>query len=437
MKNSVTVREYARLTTVPVAQTLVQATVTTSAFDWLCAQNGRLATGGAALVQVEGRQWLRLDNYVGVVETPCGTRIEILPKHIDEGEGALQSSRQLLVRMVTSALDLPTREMGPTFLYAFEGPLNEWVISHFLGALDRLVKRGLRFEYQRLEEERRFLRGRLNLVKQVRQPPGREHYFQIQHDVFEPNRPENRLLRAAVELVCQVTRDSVNWRLGRELANFMAVIPPSRDIEGDFRAWRHDRLMTHYRPVKPWCELILNRQNPLTVLGKWHGISLLFPMEKLFEGYVAGCLRQHLVSGATLQTQVKSQHLCRHQSQLWFQLRPDIMICQGDRRWILDAKWKVLDGTKNNGTEKYGLSQADFYQLYAYGERYLGGVGDLFLIYPKNQTFTAMLPVFNFSDRLRLWVVPFDLDNEQLLNDQVFLPLARNGSYPASLQSAA
>jgi 5-methylcytosine-specific restriction enzyme subunit McrC len=30
---------------------------------------------------------------------------------------------------------------------------------------------------------------------------------------------------------------------------------------------------------------------------------------------------------------------------------------------------------KNNGTDKYGLSQADFYQMFAYGHKYLKGGG--------------------------------------------------------------
>ena len=43
---------------------------------------------------------------------------------------------------------------------------------------------------------------------------------------------------------------------------------------------------------------------------------------------------------------------------------------------MLDTKWKRIDQSLNNAREKFGLSQADFYQLLAYGERYMGGVGD-------------------------------------------------------------
>lgn len=84
---------------------------------------------------------------------------------------------------------------------------------------------------------------------------------------------------------------------------------------------------------------------------------------------------------------------------------------------MLDTKWKLLDALKANGSEKYGLSQADFYQLHAYGQSYLDGQGDVVLIYPKTATFDQPLPVFEFPkiDGLRLWVLPFCLRSRRLL----------------------
>jgi len=62
-----------------------------------------------------------------------------------------------------------------------------------------------------------------------------------------------------------------------------------------------------------------------------------------------------------------------------------------------------------------GLSQNDFYQLFAYGQEYLNGTGDLVLIYPRTAKFSEPLPVFHFSDDLCLWVLQFDLNEGMLL----------------------
>ena len=416
--HTITVREHARITTGPNTEVsgLDQATVSNDAFEWLCKESERLRKTGAGLVQLEGRRWLRMDNYVGVIEAPDGTRIEILPKTFNEGDDATQA-RCVLQRMLKSCLHLEPRTSAPTDLRVFDGPLTEWVAQQFLTALDALVKRGLRFEYHAIEEERRFLRGRLLVGQQLRQAPGRAHYFQVEHEVFDADRAENRLVHSALDKVCKQAREAGNKRLAYELAHQLFEVPLSRNFAKDFAHWRSDRLTAHYQPIRPWCSLILNEQNPLTILGDWTGSSLLFPMEKVFESYVEACLRRTLHPGQTLKPQAASQYLATHKEQSWFQLRPDFLLLEGGSTTVLDAKWKRLDASKSSAEDKYGLSQADFYQLYAYGQKYLAGSGQLVLIYPRTATFRKPLPPFFFTKQLRLDVLPIDLESGLVVGD--------------------
>jgi 5-methylcytosine-specific restriction enzyme subunit McrC len=151
----------------------------------------------------------------------------------------------------------------------------------------------------------------------------------------------------------------------------------------------------------------------LAMRGKTHGISLLFPMEKLFERYVEVKLRQELPTSYTLTGQAKSEFLCTHQDKKLFQLRPDLVVQRYQKTvMVLDTKWKLLSAADREN--KYGLSQGDFYQMFAYGHRYLFGEGDLILIYPKTENFSETLPPFGFSEKLRLWVTPFDLEDGRM-----------------------
>jgi 5-methylcytosine-specific restriction enzyme subunit McrC len=409
--NTITVREHARLTVGPVsAGSLDVASVPASAFEWLCAESVR-HRGSAPLVQIGGRRWLRLDNYVGVLETPCGTRIEILPKHT-HGLTTVVAARRVLVRMLREALDLPVRESAPSALETFDAPVSEWIIQCFLQELNALARRGLRFDYRLVEEEARFLRGRLLVARQVRQPPPRRHLFQVEHHVYDPNRPENRLIAAALAKASWATRDPGNWRLAHELGHQLADIQPSHDVAGDFRRWSSDRLMQHYRAIRTWCELILDDRNPLSSLGQWTGLSLLFPMEKVFERYVERTLRRSLPHSARLRTQAAGQSLCRHDGRSVFQLRPDFLIEYQGSTWVVDAKWKLLDAS--DAANHYGLSQADFYQMFAYAHRYRSGAGELALVYPACETFDAPLRPFDYGAGHILHVLPLDLDSGHL-----------------------
>lgn len=405
----VSVREHARLTTGPLSETnLDQATISPAAFDWLCHEAQRYRDGDAALVQVDNRHWLRVDNFVGVVEAPDGTRIEILPKHTDS-LASVDSARAILYRMLSASLDLPPKVAGPTSLRTFKAPASEWIIQQFLAELDALVRKGLRFDYHAVEEELRFLRGRLRVAQQVRQPAGRQHLFQVEHQVFDVNRAENRLICTALDKVAGVTRDAENWRLAHQLARQLETVERSVDVTGDFRRWSGDRLMRHYSTIRTWCELILGDRTPLAAVGQWHGNSLLFPMEKVFERFVERCLRKHLPQGAKLRVQPRSEYLCRTSTgKMMFQLKPDFIVQYGGENWVVDAKWKRLDSA--NVEKKYEIVEGDFYQLFAYGKRYLGGHGRMALVYPRTSRFREPLETFFFDDRLSLYVIPLDLE---------------------------
>ena len=78
----------------------------------------------------------------------------------------------------------------------------------------------------------------------------------------------------------------------------------------------------------------------------------------------------------------------------------------------MDTKWKLIDQSKSSGSDKFGLSQSDFYQMLGYGYKYLNNEGLLILIYPRTESFQAPLEHYFSYDpehKLRLKVVPFDV----------------------------
>lgn len=417
---TITVREYARLTTASCTPSLDCHQVSASAFVWLCELQGRLSKGGVSLLEIHGQTWLRLDSLVGVVQTPCGTTLEILPKTFSDADD-VQSSRKLLRKMVAALLDLPGKDASTAALERFNVPLTEWVMAQFLQQLQQLVQQGLRSDYVRLEEELPFLRGQLNTTAQMRQPAVRAHLFHVRHDVFSPDQAANRLLRLALDKVRNATAQPNTWRLANELSHRLSDIPASRQPAQDWRAWGVGRLMARYQSIKPWCELVLGEHMPLALKGRAMGLSLLFPMEKLFETYVTRSLRRQMASGYVLKAQPRQYALTKHQAQgegkaqAMFQLEPDLLVrtADGVAVTVLDCKWKRVDATLRS--EKYGIQQSDMYQMLAYGCTYLKGSGDMYLVYPLWRGFQQGLPMFELPQALRLHVLPFDVDNDALL----------------------
>ncbi|MGG2096834.1 McrC family protein [Acinetobacter haemolyticus] len=414
-----TVREYAFISVAYSGcpdSNLEHAYISEKAFEHLCELSASFSKHGTKVFELAGRRKLKLDQHVGVIETPCGTRIEILPKHVDvctgDEQSVIQQERRLLQKMLGVSLHLPYREAGKADLKKFRQPLHEWIITQFLAAFEQLVQRGLRFDYNRVQEEQKFLHGQLQHAKHMRQSPARKHIFPIEHDIYEVNRPENRLIKTALEVVCKKTRSSKNWKLAQELRLMTGEIPKSQNIAQDFKQWQSGRLLALYADIKPWTELILSEYMPVSTQGGWRGMSLLFPMERLFEHYVAYHLRRNLKDWK-VKTQASSQHMCTHENRQIFKLKPDIYIEKQNKKIVLDTKWKLID--QNNLSGRYGLKDSDIQQMFAYSHHYLQHSSDVILIYPyRKDKFYKPLPHFEFNathNRAFLKVIPFNLDN--------------------------
>lgn len=414
--NDVTVREFALLINGGNNHSIDCHSIPKSAFEWLLANGVSKSEGQRELVKVKRHGTsvaLQVINFVGVLETPCKTRIEILPKTSTDTCDPV-SARKILLKMLARVEKLKLEEFQQSQLQLLKQPLYELLITHFLTAVSKLVRQGIRNEYQRIERESPYLKGQLQVAKQLRQRPGRQHHFHVAHDIYNANRAENRLLHSSLKQVLKWSTSSANQRLTCELLCVFNEIELSTNHVLDFRLWKDDRGLAHYRPLKPWCELILSYQSPVAMVGKHNGLSFLFPMEQLFERYVAKQLQRQLPPEFKLKQQASSHCLTHHNGNDWFRLKPDIVIYDKSRIvTVMDTKWKLLDASLNTTKDKYNLNQADMYQLYAYGEKYLNGQGDLYLIYPKHVGFTEALALFEFKPELTLYVVPYDLETDQ------------------------
>ena len=363
-----------------------------------------------------GAEVLQVQNYAGVILTPDGSQIEVLPKIAkSDSEAARTNARKALLNMLTALRGFNHIQSNSANVGKANTPLLEVFISQFLHSVNELVKRGLKSEYVRQQDNLFFLKGKLLVGEQLKRNLVNKHKFYVEHDEYLLDRPANRLLRTALLKVAKMTKSSHSQKLIRELSFVFHDVPSSRDIQADFSKVKLDRGMNYYKSPLKWAELILNRFSPLTLKGQNSAMSLLFPMEQVFESYVALQLNRSLPGHMKLNAQAKSKYLVTHGRSRYFNLKPDIEIQEnGATTVILDTKWKLLDETLNNGTDKYGLSQSDFYQMFAYGQKYMGGKGKLILIYPKHDGFTKSIEhSFDFDEELKLWVVPFDVKNNK------------------------
>ena len=152
---------------------------------------------------------------------------------------------------------------------------------------------------------------------------------------------------------------------------------------------------------------------PVSTQGDWRGMSLLFPMEKLFEHYVAHFLKK-TQNEWEIHTQHSTEHMCLQGSKSMFRLRPDIFMkrisSEGEALKVVDTKWKLLDSNDSSG--RYGLKDTDIQQMFAYSAFYLNHMHEVLMIYPaRGDVFNQPLQDFHFKyGASTLRILPFDLN---------------------------
>lgn len=345
---------------------------------------------------------LKVQNFVGVITTPCGTQIEIVPK-IDEDIKRADKSRETLIKMLKVVHNLPLLQTTKAELQLKNTPLLDILISWFLKEVDKILKKGLRQDYILTQNQAKFLKGSLQTHKQLNEPPHKQHLFHIKYNVFSSNRAENRLIHSALRQVLRWSKDNYNQILIKHFLALFDEVELSTNYKTDFDNWSSARDMQYYQNVLPWLKLILNQQSPFILKDNNKGISFLIPMEKLFEKFVAKMLAKDLPKNYTLKEQISSKYLAEKPQA--FLLKPDIGIYKkGKLKYILDTKWKLID--ENTIDNKKEISQGDVYQLYAYGKKYT--VEKVILIYPKWSKFNSSFN-FKIDDKLELKICCFEL----------------------------
>lgn len=345
-----------------------------------------LAGRGGDGVLEHGRRALKTRGVVGVISAQ-GCALEILPK-IDipgvDGAEATGSIRRRLVHMLAVALDLKIDAGQVTALDWQRETLLEILIRLFSEKLVDAVRQGTPRRYVDHADDLPTLRGRLNVARQFTALAVEPWRLACRFDALTPDIALNRIMKAAVTRLSRIARTTDNQRRLRELAFAYADIA---DVPVAALRWTEvtlDRTNSRWRELLNLARLLLGDRFQTTSAGGSNGFSLLFEMSALFEEYVARILRRAL---ADTDLRVVSQGgrlycLETEDRRQVFQTRPDILIKRGDAvLQVIDTKWKRIAARIDD--PKRGVSQADVYQMMAYGQLYQ--CCQLTLLYPHHR----------------------------------------------------
>lgn len=342
-------------------------------------------------------------NYVGLITMTDGTVIEILPK-IAGGDISDGDTKGIFLEMLKTLKDVTFKDFNVSNLHTDRLSLLEIFIKMFLDEVSILTKQGLKAAYTPVEANERFYKGKLLASQNIKHNLISHDRFFVRYDDFSINRPENRLIKSTLRFLLKQTTDSRNRQNTVRLLTFFEGVDYSVSCEADFSKCIGDRSMSHYDKTLSWCRVFLQGNSFTSFRGSEIALALLFPMEKVFESFVAAKFRRHLGDGVSLRTQDSRYSLFDSPTRA-FALRPDIVLEFSGHTVVLDTKWKLLsDNTRNSG-----ISQSDMYQMYAYSKKY--DADGIVLLYPHSDNVSRSEFRYESDDNVNVDISFIDLRN--------------------------
>jgi len=368
---------------------------------------------GTAILRDHFRH-LTAGQMVGVIAAP-GCSLEIFPK-IDRLDTAsdegLHTVRERVVRMLDVALGLDIGDGAASAMARQAEGLLDILIRLFADKLLTEARRGLPRAYLQHEDDFPALRGRLNVVRQFTAHAVRPDRLACRFDALSSDIPLLQIMKACVLALRRHARAAETVRKLDELRFVLADIADVSVAALPWQAVRIDRTNRRWEALFGLARLFLKRDWQATHHdpSAGQGITLLFPMNDLFEAYIAVLMRRSLRPvGLSVETQ-GGRLFClieeRDQGRRRFQTRPDIIVRDSQSNAavaIVDTKWKRLSPAIEDA--KHGVSQTDVYQMMAYGRLY--ACPDLVLLYPHHtglgpESLATNYLIHGSSDRLHL-----------------------------------
>tara|TARA_Y100000590_G_C15662168_1_gene993105 strand:- start:404 stop:1690 length:1287 start_codon:yes stop_codon:yes gene_type:complete len=398
-----TIREYEYLTIASKSDN--QQSITQQQADILRKVDTNLPPGTLSW----GHNKVKFSQYCGVIQLGEHS-IEILPK-IFGLEDNQEASRDILIKMLFTAQKLLPRSYGSAEIRLQTHHLLDIFIAHFCDLLFEQIHRGLICIYKAVENNLGFIKGRLLLQQHIKYNVAHKEHVYCRYDELQIDNQYNQVIKATLRVLYLHAK---NIRVRQQLNELIFIFSDISDISAssnDVIKLPRNRLVKRFEPIFQMCEWFLDGLSPDIYVGNKQALSLLFDMNKLFEAYISRMLRNVAFrQGLKLREQGPQRYLAQKMidKKSIFLMKPDITLLDKDDkpRVLLDTKWKLLDSKDT----KYGVNQADIYQIFAYAQQY--ECQNVVLIYPEHSNINDVSPIFKtVIGDVKIFIWTIDLTN--------------------------
>jgi len=336
---------------------------------------------------------LKFRNYVGFLRVG-DFQFEILPKIWKKGENDEDKSETIenFTKFFVYGMLKPNeldRYFESGMKHKYTSFLN-MLVHHYVISLERELKEGPYSEYVEIEEKGKFLKGRLDLNKQINSIDKSNFHVRYYNHSYD-NHLNRNLLFATKYMEDNSLFPIKETRLSYLINMFPEDI--SEIQEWNFKEFHFNRLNERFQLPYNYADLIVNGNVFSHNKGRKY-YSFLYDMNKLFEQFIANLIKRNssTIFGSgfarkNIRIQERKKNFLYKDGEPTVFTIPDIFIeLSSDSRIIIDTKYQIMDGIDDNDEDESELvgnkkvKNSHLYQLYTYSKLY--DANRAIIIYP-------------------------------------------------------
>lgn len=317
-------------------------------------------------------------NFVGTILLD-DIQIDILPK-IPLVENNIEAEKIRFLEILQNIDYFKEKIFSNSKIEIIDTSILELFIHLFIEEVEKIVKKGLIYKYVDKNENLNVFKGKLDINSHIKYNFSHKERFFMKFDEFSVNSLENIIIKLTIQKLKKISINPKNKESLNKIGYYFENISILESSIENLKYLTFDRMNVYYRNAIQWAKIFLNNQS-FSIFSTNNGEmpSILFPMETIFENYIANKLVNIIQEKSYNQLTIKVQdNSCSIFSSISLnnikvdnnilRIRPDIVIKNKDAKeiFILDTKWKIL----NKLDDKFKISTEDVYQMLAYVKTY-------------------------------------------------------------------
>ena len=344
--------------------------------------------------------------FVGVIQVD-GLTIEILPKIDNDGKSEAVW-QNVLNEMLRVTRKLKVQKVGNANVNKQSIHLLDIYFEWFLNEVQTLIHQGLIKQYYKETSNVKALKGKLEFAGHISKNLVHKERFYTTHQVYDKDHLIHQILFKALDIVERCSKGSYLYSKCKTVQLNFPEVKAISVTEATFSKVPSNRKTAPYETALAISKFIILNFAPNISSGSENMLALLFDMNSLWEEYILARLKQ---------TDEQITVYGQQSTTFWngITIRPDIVIEKGGETFIIDTKWKKMNGGKP--------STDDLRQMYVYNDYW--NSDKAMLLYPSNESsFNGFAPFEKTSSqpsqhKCGLGTISIFKTDEPILNEKI------------------